>query len=1241
MSMLVKRYFVERRPGFDEEAKGLLKTLQETLGLKGVTGVRLLNRYDIRAEAPLFEKAGLATLLAEPPSDVLLTEWAPDAGWMALAFESLPGQYDQRADSCAQCLALLDAGDAQVRCARVVALEGALSDDERERLENYLVNPVDARLVEPLGDADFLDVSPEVDAVSVVDLIHANPSDLKTLAQSLGLAMGLDDLLVLQAYFKGEGRNPTETEVRVLDTYWSDHCRHTTFNTTIASLAFEDERVKAAHSVYRDLRRERYGEGCTRPETLMDIATLGAKVLKARGVVKNVDESEEINACSVKVKIETDKGPEDWLYLFKNETHNHPTEIEPFGGAATCLGGAIRDPLSGRAYVYQGLRLTGAADPTVPLSATRRGKRAQRQLCQLAAKGFSAYGNQIGLATGLVDELYHPGYEAKRMEVGAVIGAVPLKNVRREVPRPGDWVILIGGRTGRDGCGGATGSSKTHTETSIETAGAEVQKGNAVEERKIQRLFRRPEVARAIRRCNDFGAGGVSVSIGELADGIRINLDAVPKKYVGLNGTELAVSESQERMSCVIDPQDWPLIEAAARDENVEATKVAVITEEKRLVMTWRGDTIVDLDRAFLDSAGAKKTTTVVVPAPKAVPAKPVPETLKALMEGVVGDLNVCAKTGLIENFDASIGSGTVLHPLGGERQETPAQVMASLFPVLEGTTTTASLFTYGFNPYVSDADPYRGAYEAVLESLTKLMAAGFTEDEWYLSLQEYFPSLKNDPRRWGRPVAALLGALRAQMDFEAPAIGGKDSMSGSFENLDVPASLISFATGVMGADRVRSSELKGPKHTLYRVTIPRIDDLHVDVAGFKAVRQALSNAVKAGHVLSSWALSRGGLAEGLFKMGIGNDIGVALAPTVTLADLVAPAIGTILVESDAPLSAPFEAIGETTIAPELRLGDEVVTWSSLRPVYEAPLRDVYPTRPAVESGEQTLEAIVAPKRPPLAAPHILEARPLAVIPVFPGTNCEVDTARALSMAGAEPCPVLVQNLTPEALTESVARMEDALSRAHMLVFPGGFSFGDEPDGSGKYIAAFFRHEALKRRVEGLLTERDGLILGICNGFQALVKLGLLPYGEIGQVTPTSPTLTFNTIGRHQSRYVKTRICSVNSPWLTGVEVGDVHTIVVSHGEGRFVAPPDVLSRLIANGQVATQYVNGCGIPSMDPSVNPNGSSLAIEGLLSADGRIFGKMGHSERVGPFVAKNIPGAKYQSLFESGVRYFTGK
>ncbi len=1231
----VFRCYVEKRPGFDVEAAKTLRELRDQLGIAGLTGLRLFNRYDVEGVDEAVYQAAKPTVFSEPQCDHIYDERLPQLpeGTTLLAVEALPGQYDQRADSCAQCMMLL-AGVAKpaVANARVYAMTGSLSQGDLDRIRGYLINPVECRqasMEKPHTLARGYDTPDHVAVLAGFTAL--DETGLEKMLGDYGLAMDLADLKFLQSYFRDEeGRDPTITEVRVVDTYWSDHCRHTTFSTHINSVEIMDQKVAESYRRYLDARVEVYGKekASVRPQTLMDIATIGAKTLKKRGLLKNLDESEEINACSIRVKAVVDGQEEDWLLLFKNETHNHPTEIEPFGGAATCIGGCIRDPLSGRAYVYQAMRLTGCGDPRAPMGQTLEGKLPQRKLAQTAAAGYSSYGNQIGLATGLVDEVYHEGYVAKHLEVGAVVGAAPEANVVRERPVPGDVVILLGGRTGRDGIGGATGSSKSHNQASLTTMASEVQKGNAPEERKIQRLFRDPAVTRLIKRCNDFGAGGVSVAIGELADGLSIDLDAVRKKYDGLDGTELAISESQERMAVVVAAQDEAVFLAAAQRENLEAYRVAVVTENPRMVMTWKGQTIADLSRAFLNTNGAVKRASVFVPARKSgVPAP------FADLRSVAGSLKCGSRRGLAERFDGSVGAASVLMPYGGATQRTPTQVMAATLPVEPGKVTeTCSVMSWGFDPDWMSADPYGGAGASVVLSMAKLVAAGCDPQAAYLTFQEYFEKLREEPERWGKPFQALLGALDAQLGLGAAAIGGKDSMSGSFLDLDVPPTLISFAVAPALASQVLSPEFKAPDHPVYLFPVRRTDDYE----GMKKAWACLHNLAQAGKVAAAWAVEAGGVAEGAMKMALGNHIGF-LADAGVQAPWYGHMPGAIMAElTQEVYDCAAVRIGMTTKEPVVAIGEDSAGVDELRSLWEGVLEEVY----ATDLGTQPtpVEPISYDRRSPAVFCGEI-ARPRAVIPVFPGTNCEYDTASSCRKAGIEPEILVIRNLSPKDLEESADALDAAISRSQMIVLPGGFSGGDEPDGSAKFIVSFFRNPKLMDGVHDLLKNRDGLMLGICNGFQALVKLGLVPYGEIRPATPDSPTLTFNLIGRHQSRYVTTRVASVRSPWMLLSHVGDVHAIVISHGEGRFVAPQAVVDGLIASGQVATQYVNpATGLPDMGIDCNPNGSVSCIEGIFSPDGRVFGKMGHTERSGVYIAKNIPGDKLQPLFESGALYF---
>ncbi|MFQ7320121.1 MAG: phosphoribosylformylglycinamidine synthase [Faecalibacterium sp.] len=1228
---MVYRIYVEKKPGFDGEAQALQNELCSLLGIEQLTGLRLLNRYDVEGiDQALFDQC-VSTVFSEPPVDDTYTE-LPAWSDSCFAVEYLPGQFDQRADSAAECIQLISQGERPlVRSARVYLLEGALSDAQIDAIKKYVINPVEAREASLETRATLKMEYPVPAAVAVLEGFNQlDEAGLADFIREKGLAMDLGDIKFCQEYFRTEQRDPTITEIKMIDTYWSDHCRHTTFGTILTDVKIDDKVVQAAFERYMALREEL---GRTeKPRCMMDLATIGAKALKKRGVLTNLDESDEINACTVKIKCDVDGEDQDWLFLFKNETHNHPTEIEPFGGAATCIGGAIRDPLSGRSYVYQAMRVTGAGDPLVPVSETLSGKLPQRKLVTTAAAGYSSYGNQIGLATGQVDEIYHPGYVAKRMEIGAVVGATPASHVRRECPAPGDVIVLLGGRTGRDGIGGATGSSKAHNLDSLESCGAEVQKGNAPIERKLQRLFRREDACRMIKRCNDFGAGGVSVAIGELADGLYIDLNKVTKKYEGLDGTELAISESQERMAVALAPEDVDAFIALANEENLEATPVARVTEEKRLNMVWNGTSIVNISREFLNSNGAEKHQTVYVQKSSVWHPQWSGVTFGQKMKHMVGDLNVCSKKGLSERFDSTIGAATVLMPFGGAYQLTPQNAMAAKLPV-DGETNTCSGMAWGYNPFLTSADPYTGARLAVVESVTKLVASGFRYEDAYLTFQEYFERLGSQPERWGKPLAALLGALDAQLGLEIASIGGKDSMSGSFEQLDVPPTLVSFATAIGRADRVVSTEFKKPESSVVLLR-PLIDPESgcPDFASLKANYKIAEQMVEQGIVASASSVGYGGLAEALFKMGLGNRIGFRMTADMTTSQMFAPMYGALVLEmvSDTPAG---ELLGETTVDYTLCCCGETLDMAQLQEIWEQKLEPVYPYRKSGPAVEKLSTTIAAP-----AAPKVGVAKPKVVIPVFPGTNCEYDTARAFARAGADPEILVVRNLTPADVTASCEALVRAIGESQIVMLPGGFSGGDEPDGSAKFIASFFRNPAVTEAVRELLQKRDGLMLGICNGFQALIKLGLATTGDICPITEESPTLTFNTIGRHQSMLVRTRIASTGSPWLSQCAPGEEHTIAISHGEGRFVAPQSVLETLVKNGQVATQYVDLEGQPTMDQRFNPNGSVLAIEGITSPDGRVFGKMGHSERSGDYLYKNVFGDKYQPIFEGGVNYF---
>ena len=1233
----VFRCYVEKRPGFDGAARALCRELTEELGISSLTGVRILNRYDVEGVSPQVYAQAAATVFSEPQVDAVYEEELPDmtgAPCRLVAVEALPGQYDQRADSASQCIQLQTGGERPFcATATVYILQGQVDDADLAKVKKYLINPVEAREAALDKPRTLSQHYPAPGRVKVLAGFRDLDDDgLEHMLQAYGLAMDVNDLKFFQGYMRAEEqREPTLTELRLVDTYWSDHCRHTTFSTHIDKVEILEPAVEEAYRQYLAARVEVYGEekAARRPQTLMDLATIATKVLKKRGVLQRLDESEEINACSVHVTATVDGQEEDWLLMFKNETHNHPTEIEPFGGAATCIGGAIRDPLSGRSYVYQAMRVTGCGDPRTPLDQTMEGKLPQRKLCTTAAAGYSSYGNQIGLCTGMVSEIYHPGYVAKHMEVGAVVGAAPAANVIRETPAPGDKVILLGGRTGRDGIGGATGSSKSHDLKSLDTMASEVQKGNAPEERKIQRLFRDGNVTRLIKRCNDFGAGGVSVAVGELADGLDIDLDAVRKKYDGLDGTELAISESQERMAVVVARSNADRFIAAAEAENLEAYPVAVVTASPRMVMRWRGRTIVDLSRDFLNTNGAVKHARAAVPAP--IPASPVSQDAEnSSLRSIASSLASASRRGLAERFDSTIGCGSVLMPFGGRNQRTPAQVMAALLPVLPGQETDqASVMAWGFDPEAMAADPYRGAYNGVVTSLAKLVAAGADYRRAYLTLQEFFEKLREDPARWGKPFAALLGALDAQLDFGAAAIGGKDSMSGTFNDLDVPPTLISFAIAPIRAGEVLSPEFKEAGHPVYLFAPAN--------GGAQSQREAwetFHQLCRAGRVCSAWAVEHG-IAEGIMQMSFGNSIGFQAEGREIAWDLPCPGAVVAELTEDTDLLCAVR-LGTTTAEPVLTTGADSVSIDELLSLNESVLEDVYPSRvPADPAPVPVLEAPAFSR----AAPRTGTAKPKVLIPVFPGTNCEYDSARAALRAGLEPQILVLNNQTPDHVAASAARFAQAARSSQILFLPGGFSGGDEPDGSGKFITAFLRSPQAADAVMDLLQNRDGLVLGICNGFQALIKLGLVPFGEIRDTDAACPTLTYNVIGRHQSRIVRTRVASNRSPWLTKVQVGDIVSVPISHGEGRFLCPPDLLAQLAENGQIATQYVDLDGHPTMDIDGNPNGSVWSVEGITSPDGRVFGKMGHAERVGPCLYRNIPGNYDLGLFDAAKDYFS--
>ena len=1244
----VYRVFVEKRKEYAVEALELLNNLKTQLKIEGLTDLSIVNRYDVQGVDTEALKEGISIILSEPMvDDVILDDYKNDNASI-FAIEYLPGQYDQRADACEQCFQLLTGEkNVKVKCAKLIVLFGELDNKDITKIQDYLINPVDQRLAS-LDKID--DLTEEKVVIKPVDIMEGFTSfsdeELKEFLKSKGMAMNFDDLKMTQDYFKNEEkRDPTETEIKVLDTYWSDHCRHTTFSTIISDLKIEDGAFKEilAEDVekYKASRHYVYGINTTRPMTLMDLATISMKELRKLGYLDDLEVSEEINACSVEIKINTTNGTEDWLLMFKNETHNHPTEIEPFGGAATCLGGAIRDPLSGRAYVYQSMRITGAADPRKTIEETLTGKLPQRKICQEAAHGFSSYGNQIGLTTGYVHEVYDEGYVAKRMEIGAVVAAAPKNQVKRLEPKEGNIVLLIGGRTGRDGIGGATGSSKSHELKTTTTAGAEVQKGNPVEERKIQRLFRNKEVSEKIIRCNDFGAGGVCVAVGELAPSLKINLDAVLKKYDGLNGTELAISESQERMAIVIEEKDEEFIMNACKNENLEVVRVAEITGNNRLVMNYLGQTVVDLNREFLDKNGAKRFQNIEVKLPDfdktPFDVEVKDNSFEKTSLDVLSKLSVCSQKGLVERFDSSIGNGTVLSPYGGKTLRTETEGMAALIPVLGKETSTCSIMSYGYNPLISKWSPYHGSIYAVVESVAKIVAMGGNYKTIRFSFQEYFEKLLNNPIKWGKPFAALLGAYKAQAALKLPSIGGKDSMSGSFEDLDVPPTLVSFAITAGDAKDVVTPELKGFGHKLVEVCVNK-DEYHVfDFEDLMSKYDVVSNLIKDGKVYSAYTVKDGGALEAIYKMAFGNEIGVKVNDDVTLKELVAKDYGNIILEVDEDFEVldGFKLLGVTTDSKSIKYGAEEVCLYKAYEVTSSVLEEVYPSKfqikpsPVVTGNYEDRPCLHASKK-------YDEVK--VVIPVFPGTNCEYDSKRAFEKAGATVKLVLVRNKTSQDIKNSIEDLYKELQDAQIMMLPGGFSAGDEPEGSGKFIATFLRNPKLKEAITDLIDNREGLVIGICNGFQALIKLGLLPYGKIKDMDKNDPTLTFNTIGRHVSQMVETRIASVNSPWLAKVNVGDIHTIPVSHGEGRFVAPKEAIEELFANGQVITQYVDKEGKPTLESPYNPNGSVMAIEGIVSKNGRILGKMGHSERQGDNRNKNIYGEMDQLLFEAGVAFF---
>ncbi|MBQ2389721.1 MAG: phosphoribosylformylglycinamidine synthase [Clostridia bacterium] len=1228
---MVYRIYVEKKKELANEAAALLADIRGLLQIDGVTDLRIINRYDVEnIDKELFDYAK-GTVFSEPQLDIISDEIDLD-GDVVFAVEFLPGQFDQRADSAAQCIQIISQGERPtVRTAKVYMLYGKISETEIAEIKKYVINPVESRQA-TLDTFETLQAEYEIpDSVETLDgFCKLTKSELADFVKNYGLAMDEDDIAFCQNYFISEQRDPTITEIRMIDTYWSDHCRHTTFLTTIDSVSFEDKLLQDAYDDYIATRKQL---GRTKPINLMDIGTLAAKYLRSIGKLDKLDESEEINACTVKIEVEADGKKEPWLLLFKNETHNHPTEIEPFGGAATCIGGAIRDPLSGRSYVYGAMRVTGAADPLKPVNETMEGKLPQRKIVTTAAAGYSSYGNQIGLATGIVDEIYHDGYAAKRMEIGAVIAAAPEKNVRRERPEDSDVVILLGGRTGRDGCGGATGSSKSHTLQSLESCGAEVQKGNAPEERKLQRLFRNYEASRMIKRCNDFGAGGVSVAIGELADGLNIDLNAVPKKYDGLDGTELAISESQERMAVVVAKEDVDRFIELANSENLEATVVATVKADPRLTMTWNGKQIVDLSREFLNSNGAQKHIDIAVTKPQEY-KREVGSDFTDEYKKLVDDLNICSKRGLSERFDSTIGAGTVLMPFGGKYQQTPIQAMVQKISMEKAHTDDCSLMAWGYNPFITEKSPYHGAYTAVLESVCKLIATGAKFEDVYLTFQEYFERPNKDAYRWGKPLAALLGAFKAQKELGIGAIGGKDSMSGSFEKLDVPPTLVSFAVTTDKIQNIVSPEFKKAGNRVI-VLRPELDENGLPITeSLLSLFTTVTTLMREKKAVACYTPCMGGIAEAVFKMCIGNKLGFKYENSTKLDDIFDYDYCSFVLEinSDDYMDA---TLGYVTDDGVISLENETISLDELQKVYEDKLESVYSCN---LPSENKAIATISYTDGKVSAPAIKVAKPRVLIPVFPGTNCEYDSAKALTDAGAEAEIFVINNLTADGIARSVEQFADKVKQSQIIFIPGGFSGGDEPDGSGKFITAFFRNGVIKEEVTNLLEKRDGLMCGICNGFQALVKLGLVPYGKIIDTDENCPTLTFNTIGRHQSRIVATRVASNNSPWLTGTKVGDIYNVPISHGEGRFIADEKTLAALAANGQIATQYVDLDGKATDDIHFNPNNSMWAIEGILSPDGRVIGKMGHSERIGNGLYKNVEGNYDMKLFESAVKYY---
>ena len=1228
---MVYRVYVEKKTELAAEAKSLKNDLVKLLQIKGLKDLRIINRYDVEnIDKELFDYCK-GTVFSEPQLDIATEELDIDSD-AHFAVEFLPGQFDLRANSAEECIQLISKGDRPtVKAAKVYLLYGDLTEGDVAEIKKYVINPVESREA-GMEKLDTLKVDYEIpETVATVDgFCGLDEAGLQAMIDELGLAMDIDDIKFCQQYFLSEKRDPTITEIRMIDTYWSDHCRHTTFLTTIDSVRFEDELLQGAYDRYIETRK---AIGRTKPINLMDIGTIAAKYLKKNGKLDGLDESEEINACTVKIDVEVEGKTEKWLLLFKTETHNHPTEIEPFGGAATCIGGAIRDPLSGRSYVYGAMRVTGAADPLKPVSETIEGKLPQRKIVTGAANGYSSYGNQIGLATGQVDELYHDGYAAKRMEIGAVIAAAPQENVRRECPVDGDKVILLGGKTGRDGCGGATGSSKSHTVESLESCGAEVQKGNAPEERKLQRLFRNREASQLIKRCNDFGAGGVSVAIGELADGLEIDLNKVPKKYDGLDGTELAISESQERMAVVVEAKDVDRFCQLAESENLQATVVATVKEKPYLVMHWNGKKIVNISREFLNSNGAEKHIDIAPSKPESFD-KEVPASFGGGIMALADDLNVCSKRGLSERFDSTIGAGTVLMPFGGKYQRTPIQAMVNKVSVEKQHTDTCSLMAWGYNPFIAEKSPYHSAYFAVVESAAKLVATGAEFKDVYLTFQEYFEKPKKDPKRWGKPMAALLGALDAQKNLEIAAIGGKDSMSGTFENIDVPPTLVSFAVTTEKNENIISPEFKGADHKVVWIK-PDYDENGLPVTeSLLEVFETVTSLVHGKKAVAAYTPTYGGVAEAVMKMAMGNGIGFTFDDSITMNDIFGYSYGSFIVELCEDMNVGT-TLGKTKEKETICYNGECIAMADINKVYEEKLEKIYPCN--IDSEEKSIPAFSYAEKANIA-PAVKVAKPKVLIPVFPGTNCEFDTAKVMRDAGAEPEIFVIKNLSPKHIADSVEAFAKSLKESQIVFIPGGFSGGDEPDGSAKFITAFFRNPEIKDATMELLDSRDGLMCGICNGFQALIKLGLVPYGKIIDTDENCPTLSYNTIARHQSKLVRTRVASVKSPWLNYANVGDIYTVPISHGEGRFMASDELVKELAENGQILTQYVDLEGNPTKDIQFNPNGSTFAIEGITSPDGRVIGKMGHSERWAEGLYKNVEGQFDMGLFKSAVEYF---